>query len=229
MITVKGIRKSYGNKEILKGIDFEVKKGEIVSIIGRNGVGKTTLVDIICKLKKQDAGGVNYAFDEEKLYEYIGVQTQDSQFDERFKVREVCELWQDLYNGNCLDYKELAITLGLTEVMNQKVKTLSGGQKQKLSILIALIHEPECLILDELTIGLDAYSRGEIQKLIKKLNTEERRTVIMVSHYMEEVEAIFDKVIVLKDGVIFCEGSPAEIIKKYNCKSLQDFAVNNLI
>ncbi len=228
MIRIKGIEKSYGNKRVLKEVDLEINKGDLVALIGKNGAGKTTLIDIICKLKKQDQGMVEYSFNEKDIYKYIGVQTQSSEFDERFKVKEVIELWKDIYGNLCGNVEELIEILDLTEVMNQKIKSLSGGQKQKLSILISLIHQPKLLILDELTTGLDAFSRAEIQKLIKKLNKEQNRTILMVSHYMDEVETICNKVFVLKDGKIFDSGSPRDLIEKYDCKNLQEFAEKQL-
>ena len=224
MIALRNIEKSYGKKEVLKGISMEIKKEEFVALIGKNGAGKTTLIDIICKLKKQDKGEVQYPFNEKNIYEHLGVQTQNSEFDERFKVKEIYQLWKDIYGKKCGDSTELIDFLGLTEIMNQKIKTLSGGQKQKLSILIGLMHNPEFLILDELTTGLDAFSRAEVQKYLKKLSTEKNKTILMVSHYMEEVEALCDKVFVLKDGQIFDSGSPDELKNKYNCNSLQQFA-----
>lgn len=226
MLSLVNITKSYGKKEVLKGVSFKVEKGEFVGIIGKNGAGKTTLVNIICNLLKRDGGIISYGFEEGELYSKIGVQTQMCEFDERLKVVDMLELWQSIYNVDENRIEELLKRFELSDVKKQFIKTLSGGQKQKLNILLALINNPEIIILDELTTSLDAVSRYEMRKYLLELNRE-GKTILMVSHYMDEVEELCERVIVLKDGVVVENRAPEELIdNKY--KDLQEYFVVNM-
>ena len=158
----------------------------------------------------------------------MGIQFQEADFDKRMKVKELAGLWKEIYKVKDDYYNELIRLLELDQVMNQKIGNISGGQRQKLNIFLALIHNPKVLILDELTTGLDAISRAEIRKYLSILNKEKGKTILMVSHYMDEVENLCNKVCFLKDGVISEEGSPNELIKKHNCKNLEQLVVNYL-
>lgn len=226
MIHVEKIKKNYGNNQVLKGINLSIEKGSCTALVGRNGSGKTTLVDVICQVTKANGGNVHYAFDEKKLFDHIGVQIQDAQFDKRLKVKDILNLWTSIYGEAKVDLEELIDLLDLKPIMNNRSDRLSGGQRQKLSILLSLFHDPELLIFDELTTGLDATSREDVQQYLKMLNKKRGKTIFMVSHYMDEVEALCDKVYFLKDGVIFEKGSPNEVKEKYNCGSLQEFVKN---
>lgn len=228
MIKIEGIKKSYGSKEVLKGVNLSIKKGSFTALVGRNGSGKSTLVDIICNAKNPTGGAVNYDFNKSKLFDHIGVQIQDAQFDGRLKVKEIIDLWKSLYGGAKADLDEIINVLEMESFLNQRTDSLSGGQRQKLSILIALFHDPEMLIFDELTTGLDATMRDEVQEYLKMLNKDRKKTIFIVSHYMDEVEALCDMVYFLKDGVIFDSGSPAQIKEKYDCDTLQEFVKNHI-
>ena len=223
MIQIENIKKRYGTKEVLKGISLSIEEGSCTALVGRNGSGKSTLVDILCKANKADFGNVNYKFDESNIFEHIGVQLQDAQFDKRLKVKEIISLWKSIYGGAKIDLDELIDILELEPVMNNRSDRLSGGQRQKLSILLTLFHNPEFLIFDELTTGLDATARDDVQQYLKMLNQKRGKTIFIVSHYMDEVEALCDMVYFLKDGVIFESGSPLEIKTKYGVASLQEF------
>ncbi|AST93519.1 MULTISPECIES: ABC transporter ATP-binding protein [Sutcliffiella] len=223
MLEIVDIKKSYGKKEVLKGVSFTVEKGDFLAIIGKNGVGKTTLTNIICQLVKQDSGKVKYGFQEKDIYSKIGVQTQSGDFDDRLKVDDMCTLWRKIYNVDATKVDQLLERFDLTGVRKQYIKTLSGGQKQKLNILLSLLNDPELLILDELTTSLDAISRHEMRKYLKQLN-EQGKTIVMISHYMDEVEDLCNKVVVLKDGEVEQTTSPRALIgSKYN--SLQQYFV----
>jgi len=226
MIHIERLKKSYGTKQVLKGVDLRVEKGSFTALVGRNGSGKSTLVDIVCKAKKANSGTVRYGFEERKFFDHIGVQLQDANFDSRLKVKEIIDMWKAIYGGAKADIDELIEILELDAIMNQRSNRISGGQRQKLSILLSLFHDPEFLIFDELTTGLDATARDDVQEYLKMINKKRGKTILIVSHYMDEVEALCDKVYFLKDGVIFESGSPSEIKEKYNCNSLQDFVKN---
>jgi len=228
MIQILGLKKSYGTNQVLKGVNLTVEKGSCTALVGGNGSGKSTLVDIVTKAKKANSGTVRYNFEESKLFDHIGVQVQDAQFDSRLKVKEVIGLWKSIYGGAKVDLDELIDILDLKRIMNNRSDRISGGQRQKLSILITLFHNPEFLIFDELTTGLDAAARDDVQQYLKTLNKERAKTIFMVSHYMDEVEALCDMAHFLKDGVIFESGSPDFIKEKYSCDSLQEFVKTHM-
>jgi len=223
MIHIKNLVKSYGINHVLKGVNLSVEKGSCTALVGRNGSGKTTIVDIVCKVKKADSGAIRYGFDEHKLFDHVGVQIQDAKFDERLKVGQIIDLWKSIHGGAKADMSELIDILDMGSIMNSSSDRISGGQRQRLNILLALLHDPELLIFDELTTGLDASTRDELQEYLKMLNKEKGKTIFMVSHYMDEVETLCDTVHFLKDGHIFESGSPNEIKEKYSCNSLQEF------
>ncbi|MCL1989293.1 MAG: ABC transporter ATP-binding protein [Defluviitaleaceae bacterium] len=226
MIHVENLKKSYDGKEVLKGINLSIEKGTCTALVGRNGSGKSTLIDIICQVKEANGGTIRYDFEENKIFDHIGVQTQDAQFDKRLKVKEIINLWKSIYGGAKSDLDELVEILELEPIMNNRSDRISGGQRQKLSILLSLFHDPQMLIFDELTTGLDATTRDDVQQYLKMLNKSRGKTIFIVSHYMDEVEALCDKVYFLKDGVIFENGTPDEIKEKYACSSLQEFVKN---
>jgi len=226
MLQIENVKKNYGKKEVLKGVSFDVEKGDFLAIIGKNGAGKTTLTNIICKLVKQDSGTIKYAFNERDIYSHIGVQTQSGDFDDRLKVEDMCTLWRKIYKVDQAVVEGYLERFDLTEVRKQHIKTLSGGQKQKLNILLSLLNDPDLLILDELTTSLDATSRHEMRKYLKELNTQ-GKTIIMVSHYMDEVEALCNKVVVIKNGEVEQSTTPRELMgTDYN--SLQDYFVESM-
>jgi ABC-2 type transport system ATP-binding protein len=208
---------------VLQGVDLSIKTGSCTALVGRNGSGKSTLIDVVCKAKKSDSGMVHYDFDESKIFDHIGVQIQDAQFDSRLKVKEIINLWKSIYGGAKADLHELIDILEIEPIMNNRSDKISGGQRQKLSILLSLFHDPQLLIFDELTTGLDATTRDDVQEYLKLLNKKRGKTIFIVSHYMDEVEILCDTVHFLKDGVIFESGSPNFIKEKYSCDSLQDF------
>lgn len=228
MIKIKNITKSYGDNHVLKGVDLSVETGSFTALVGRNGSGKSTLVDIICKAKKADKGQVQYQFEEKKIFDHVGVQVQNAQFDGRLKVKEVIDLWKSIYGNTRTNIDELIDVLELRPILNNRVDKISGGQSQKLSILIALFHDPEFLIFDELTTGLDASARDDVHEHLKWLNKEMGKTILIVSHYMDEVEALCNNVYFLKDGVIFENGSPTEIKEKYSVDNLQTFVKQHM-
>ena len=228
MIRIENLAKSYGSNHVLKGVDLSIEKGSCTALVGRNGSGKSTLVDIVCKAKKANSGVIRYDFEESKIFDHIGIQIQDAQFDGRLKVKEIIDLWKSIYGGAKADLNELVEILELRAVMNNRSDRLSGGQRQKLSILLALFHDPQLLIFDELTTGLDASTRDDVQEYLKMINKDRDKTIFIVSHYMDEVEALCDKVYFLKNGVIFDSGSPDEIKAKYSCGSLQDFVKQHM-
>ena len=228
MLHVEKVTKSYGKNHVLKGIDLTVLKGSCTALVGRNGSGKTTIVDIVCKVKKADGGVIRYGFEERKLFDHVGVQIQDAKFDERLKVKQIIDLWKSIHGGAKGNLNELIDVLDIEPIMNSSSDRISGGQRQRLNILLSLFHDPDMLIFDELTTGLDASTRDDVQEYLKMLNKDKGKTIFIVSHYMDEVEALCDMVYFLKDGVIFESGSPNKIKEKFSCSSLQEFVKQHM-
>lgn len=216
MISVKNIRKSYKDNVVLKNVSMEVDEGDFVAIVGKNGSGKSTLVEIICKMREADSGTIEYGFDEKDIYRNMGIQFQNADFDVRMKVKTLLKLWKEIYNIEKKKYDDLVELLNLSKVMDRKIANISGGEKQRMNIFLALINDPKVIILDELTTGLDALTRLEIRQYLKEINRNQKKTIIMVSHYMDEVDELCNKVYFLKDGVISEAGKIIELKNKYN-------------
>lgn len=201
MISVEAVSKSYGKQQVLNQISFQIKKGDCIGIIGKNGCGKTTLVNVISKMIKPDGGKVTYNFNEKNIYDVMGMQTQEGGFDGRLKVSDMCKLWADIYRIPPQTMEQYLHDFKLHKHKHKYIHTLSGGEKQKLNIVLSVCHNPDLLIFDEITTGLDTISRNEIKKYVKKLSLD-GKTILIVSHYMEELEFLCNKVLAIKDGQV---------------------------
>ena len=216
-ITADDVYKSYGSIKAVDGISFKVQKGEVYSFLGPNGAGKTTTVEMLEGLRKADRGEIRVLGEEpwheaSKLGRTVGVMPQDFRFIERITPREAIGYYCSLFSVRDKT-KELLSLVDLDEVQNVQFQNLSGGQKQKLGICLALINDPELIFLDEPTTGLDPKARRKIWDLIRKLK-DEGKTVILTTHYLEEAEMLADRVAIMDHGKIIAEGSPAEIINR---------------
>jgi ABC-2 type transport system ATP-binding protein len=216
-IYVRGLRKSYGNFEAVKGIDFEVRPGEVFGLLGPNGAGKTTTVEILEGLRPRTAGDVKVLdFDpdrqKQRLKDRIGVCLQATNLPDKITVHEALQLFGAFYTRN-IDGDACLKRLQLWEKKDAAYATLSGGQKQRLAIALALINDPQLLFLDEPTTGLDPQVRLEIRDLIEELKAE-KRTIVMTTHYIEEAERLCDRVAIIDSGVIIASGSPRELQAK---------------
>ena len=216
-ITADDVYKSYGSIKAVDGISFKVQKGEVYSFLGPNGAGKTTTVEMLEGLRKADRGEIRVLGEEpwheaSKLGRTVGVMPQDFRFIERITPREAIRYYCSLFSVRDKT-KELLSLVDLDEVQNVQFQNLSGGQKQKLGICLALINDPELIFLDEPTTGLDPKARRKIWDLIRKLK-DEGKTVILTTHYLEEAEMLADRVAIMDHGKIIAEGSHAEIINR---------------
>jgi ABC-2 type transport system ATP-binding protein len=214
VIYARGLRKSYGSLEAVKGIDFEVSAGEVFGLLGPNGAGKTTTVEILEGLRPRSSGDVTVlGFDPDRqkqaLKDRIGVCLQATNLPDKIKVREALELFGAFYTKQVAG-DTLLKRLQLWEKRDAGYATLSGGQKQRLAIALALINDPQMLFLDEPTTGLDPQVRLEIRDLIEELRAE-KRTILLTTHYIEEAERLCDRVAIIDDGVIIAIGSPREL------------------
>lgn len=213
-ISVRGLRKKYGDFEAVRGIDFEVAEGEIFGLLGPNGAGKTTTVEILEGLRQRTAGEVSVlGHDPEKetaaVKDRIGVALQSTNLPEKLRVSEAAELFASFYTRSA-DIETLLKRLQLWDKRHAFYSTLSGGQKQRLALALALVNEPELVFLDEPTTGLDPQVRLEIHTLISRLR-EQKKTVLLTTHYIEEAERLCDRVAIIDEGRIVAMGSPREL------------------
>src|ERR1700682_1832165 len=221
-IYVQGLRKSYGALEAVKGIDFEVKAGEVFGLLAPNGAGKTTTVEILEGLRPRTAGDVKVLdFDPERqkkqLKDRIGVCLQATNLPDKIRVREALDFFGAFYTRT-VDGEAILKRLQLWEKKDAGYATLSGGQKQRLALALALIHDPPLLFLDEPTTGLDPQVRLEIRDLIEELRAE-KRTILMTTHYIEEAERLCDRVAIIDAGLIIAMGTPRELQERSETQS----------
>ncbi|GLW98142.1 ABC transporter ATP-binding protein [Microtetraspora sp. NBRC 16547] len=215
VIEVTDLRKRYADLTVLDGVSFSVEEGEIFGILGPNGTGKTTTVECVEGLRRPDGGsikvlGLDPVKDGRKLREQIGVQLQHTQLPENIKVWEALDLYASFY-AKPRNWRELLEEWGLADKRNARFGKLSGGQKQRLFIALALVGNPRVAFLDELTAGLDPQARRTTWELIKRVRAS-GVTVVLVSHFMDEVEELCDRVAVFDRGTIVAIDTPAGLV-----------------
>jgi ABC-2 type transport system ATP-binding protein len=214
-ISVRGLRKRYGDLEAVRGIDFEVRAGEVFGLLGPNGAGKTTTVEILEGYRSRDAGEVSVlGFDpgrmQRRFRERIGVVLQQSELWPQLTVREVHAIFAGYYERP-RPVDEVIALVGLAEKSDERVKSLSGGQKRRLDLGVALVGDPELVFLDEPTTGFDPAARRNAWDMIRSLR-ELGKTVLLTTHYLDEAQQLADRVAVLRGGQIVTQGAPAELI-----------------
>ena len=226
IITINGLSKSYKNKLALDNVSFAIKNGELFGLLGVNGAGKTTLIKILCGLSKKNSGdvsinGFNLDKEMDKIKEIIDVSPQETSVANNLTVRENLEFFAKVYGEDSQEnINEIVKTFNLEEVLDKKAKTLSGGYKRRLSIGVALISKPKILFLDEPTLGLDVFARRELWSIIEKLKG--KITIVLTSHYLEEIESLCDRVVILSKGKLICDGSIEEIKQKASVSNFED-------
>ena len=213
-ISVHGLRKSYGDYEAVRGISFEIPEGEVFGLLGPNGAGKTTTVEILEGYRPRDAGEVDVlGFDPGRagpaFRERIGVVLQQSQLWPTITVAETHRMFAGYYDRP-RDVDEVIKLVGLEEKRDARVKTLSGGQKRRLDLGVALVGDPDLIFLDEPTTGFDPAARRAAWDMIRALRSL-GKTILLTTHYLDEAEQLADRVAVLREGQIIREGTPAEL------------------
>lgn len=222
---IRGLTKSYNGKTVLNGLSLTVKSGTVYGLLGANGAGKSTAIECMLGIKKADSGsavllGLDPKKDRRRLFEQVGVQFQESEYQNEIKVRELCEETACLYSSPD-DYKELCGSFGIGDKLNSQVKSLSGGERQRLFIVLALIPKPRMVFLDELTTGLDARARRDVWKVLSELKSK-GLTIFLTSHFMDEVEALCDEICILRKGSSVFMGTVEEAKKKCGCEKFED-------
>ena len=228
-IELKNLSKNFKGKKVVDNLNFSLKQGELLALLGENGAGKSTTINMLCGLTKPTSGDayilgksvVNDVFEVKKL---INVSPQEIALGNKISIKENLELVARIYGDNKIEAEKksrvMLEKLKLTEKANEKVKTLSGGMQRKLSIGMALISEPKVLFLDEPTVGLDVRTRNELWKTIEKLKG--KVTIILTTHYLEEAQALADKIIIINKGRIKSEGVASKIIEDAGAKNFEE-------
>lgn len=224
-IEVRELTKSFYGRTVVDGLSFSVKSGHVFGLLGHNGAGKSTTIEMILGLKKPDRGkatifGQEAPANRKALFEKVGVQLQASNYPAAIRVEEVCRQHAALYR-QAKDYRELLKIFGLETLEKSQVAKLSGGEKQKLSVVLALIGDPQIVFLDELTTGLDVAARREVWRTLKGLK-ESGLTIFLTTHYMEEAENLCDRILLIRNGKKVAEGSVPEVIAASPYKNLEE-------
>lgn len=224
-VSVRNLTKAFSGRRVVGDLSFDVQKGEVFALLGHNGAGKSTTIDLILGLKAADGGsakilGMDTAKHRKQVFERVGVQLQNTQYQPNITVEEASIEYASLYAAPA-DYPALLEQFGLAPLRKSFVSKLSGGERQKLSVVLALIGDPEIVFLDELTTGLDVVARREVWRSLKQLK-DQGLTIFLTTHYMEEAEALCDRVCIIKSGKKVAEGTIGEVIAASGQKNLED-------
>ena len=224
-ICVRNLTKAFSGRVVVDDLSFGVKRGEVFALLGHNGAGKSTTIDLILGLKAPDHGsatilGMNAAGNRKRVFEKVGVQLQHTQYQNSITVEEACVEYASLYPDPA-DYQKLLADFGLSALGKSYVSKLSGGERQKLSVVLALIGKPEIVFLDELTTGLDVVARREVWRTLKRLK-EQGLTIFLTTHYMEEAEVLCDRVCIIRSGKKAAEGTISEVVSASGRRNLEE-------
>ncbi|MGH3278257.1 MAG: ABC transporter ATP-binding protein [Trebonia sp.] len=216
VVTVRGLRKAYGKRMVVDGLDLDVPAGQVVGLIGANGAGKTTTVECLQGLRKPDGGslrvlGYDPVTQAGRLRPLVGSQLQESALPDRLRVAEAVGLFRTPHGR---DGAELLEQFGLTARRRSAFASLSGGERQRLFLVLALLNRPRLVILDELTQGLDPAARRDVWAAIRQLNAD-GTTVLLVTHEMDEAEALCGRVVVMRAGRVLDAGAPADLVNRH--------------
>lgn len=221
VVEVRALCKRYGKRTVVDHVDLDVAQGEIVGLLGSNGAGKTTVAECISGLRRPDSGsvcvlGLDPQVDGQRLRARVGSQLQDSALPDRLRVGEAIDLFRgpQAPGAGSGPVEGLLGAFGLAEHRRQAFSALSGGQRQRLFLVLALLNRPELVILDELTQGLDPSARRDVWEAIRSLR-DAGTTVLLVTHYMDEAEALCDRVAVMDGGRVLDVGPPGQLVDRH--------------
>jgi ABC-2 type transport system ATP-binding protein len=218
-ISVAGLTKRYGDRTAVDGVTFEVLQGESFGILGPNGAGKTTTLEMIEGLRRPDGGEITLLGepvwpDPRRIQARIGVQLQTTSLFDMLTARELLELFARFYlRPDAVERTRLTLELvGLESKADDYAKRLSGGQQQRLAIALALVHDPDIVFLDEPTTGLDPQARRNLWDVIRSINADQGKTVVLTTHYLEEAEELCQRVAIMDESRIVALDTPAGLI-----------------
>jgi ABC-2 type transport system ATP-binding protein len=218
VIEVKNVHKSFKAVHAVCGVNLNIHEGQFVALLGPNGAGKTTLVEMVEGIQMPDQGeilimGKQWRGHEDELQRIIGLSLQETYFIDKLTVKETLRLFASFYDLDSLRVDEIIETVGLKEKQKAHVAHISGGQRQRLALGIALLNQPKILLLDEPTTGLDPNARREIWEILLQLKQKTRASMILTTHYMEEAQQLCDYIIIIDKGKILTEGALAHLLK----------------
>ena len=225
IVNVKNVTKKFGSFIALNGVSFKVEQGERIGLIGGNGAGKTTMVEIIAGINKPSDGRLEFGFDYKDSHkEGVGMQFQQSEYPSGLTVKDIVVFARNLRKLEMTNeqVKEILNVFQMGDFYNRKVRSLSGGQRQKLNILLSIIHNPKLVILDELSTGLDISARENIISFTDQLLKKNNMSAILISHHMSEIKALCTRVVVLDNGHIVADRKITDIEKEHG--SLNEFS-----
>ena len=231
VIDVRGLRMRYGSVDVLRGVEFVARRGEVLALLGPNGAGKTTTIEILEGFRMRSAGevgvlGVDPARGDEAWRARLGVVLQSWRDHGKWRVRELLENLGRYYapystqgRKRPYDVDELLGTVGLQEQAGKKISSLSGGQRRRLDVAIGIVGRPELLFLDEPTAGFDPHARREFHELVHRLSDLEDTTILLTTHDLDEAEKLADRILVLAGGTIIADGSADQLSRRMSASS----------
>ncbi|SFQ50652.1 ABC-2 type transport system ATP-binding protein [Amycolatopsis arida] len=222
VIETRGLRMRYGSTEVLRGVDLRLQRGEVLALLGPNGAGKTTTVEILEGFRTRSAGGVRVlGVDPERGDDAwrarLGIVLQSWRDHGGWRVRELLGHLGRFYTpyvDSPYRADELLTLVGLAEHANARIATLSGGQRRRLDVAIALVGRPELLFLDEPTVGFDPHARQEFHELVHQLSDVEETTILLTTHDLDEAEKLADRIVILAGGTVVADGTPADLARR---------------
>lgn len=225
VLHVENLSVTYGSKKAVNNVSFHLRSGEVIGILGANGAGKSSLIEAILGINPSNAEtltilGKSPVLQRKEVFQKVGVQFQQTNFQDKITVKEAIEQFNSLYKQTM----NISTLLHVFELQNkeyQLVSSLSGGERQRLAVVLALLPNPELVFLDELTTGLDTRARHLLWKQLIQLKSN-GLAIVLTSHYMDEVEALCDRIIILKKGTVMFDGTITEAIQTSNKDSLED-------
>ena len=230
IVKATNVFKSFKDVKALAGVDLEILPSEFTALLGPNGAGKTTLVEIIEGIQFPDSGeitlfGKHWNGNKDELYRQIGLSFQETKFEDKLSVSETLKLFASFYELDNSRVDEIMNIVNLEEKRKAYVVNLSGGQRQKLALGIALLNSPKLLILDELTTGLDPTARREIWAILHSLKKNQGTSMILTTHYMEEAENLCDKIVIIDKGKVLAKGTLKQLISDSKTSEIIQFKV----
>ena len=230
IIQVMNLVKKYGDFTAVKGIEFQVQKGEVFGLLGPNGAGKTTALEMLVGLRKPDqgtaiVGGFDITREIKKVKEVIGVQLQSTSIFDLLTVEEILHLYASFYPKQ-VSISSLIEEMLLADKRKSRIKSLSGGQKQRLAIALALVHDPWIIFLDEPTTGLDPQARRTLWDIILRLKKKEK-TIVLTTHYMDEAHVLCDRIAIMNQGELIALDTPSRLVKNLQSDSAVEFRFEN--